>query len=699
MEAIAFVALIPVLAVLGFVGFLLWKIVAGVFWLLGRALRLSGRLIGRVAGLARATVVQALHAAGALATAAAVVPLTLANLLIGRVAAARHYGRAVRDELGSAGAGVYRLALGNPLRFLGLGFVLDRVERRLVDLVDRAPRAAGSRAARDAFPGYQVLGTLPSGGSGARLFLARPDPATALRLRALGREPGERVVIKSFALGEGSTLPQIVRESRALEAASRLGLVLEHDLRAERFHYVTRYVEGDELSLVGQRLHARAGPEGLGRRELGLVLGYAQDLLRTLHGFHQGGLWHKDVKPANVIVSADRAHLVDFGLVTPLASALTLTTHGTEYYRDPEMVRLALQGVKVHEVDGVKFDLYSAGAVLYSLLESSFPAQGSLSRFTKRVPDALEWIVRRSMADIQARYGSAAEMLADLRILAEADDPFAVRPADLPSYRGERPLEPVAAGLAAARASDPFVPPWPASSERGPRRATRTGRGRRLAVVAAVFAAILAARAHERRGERRAWREDALSEAVSVLERHPRLYAHERAGYERGLGILDAVREAQARAPSARRVASAQPADPSAPVAPAALPRIEGPRARVLLVLEGDEDEALARRLERELAGRGVELLALGRAAEDDADEVVRLTAGARHALGLARPEDGESDERLRVFLADEPALAGVVWVARPDDAGARLVRVVDGGTGAADGLYRLEPERALASR
>ena len=45
-----------------------------------------------------------------------------------------------------------------------------------------------------------------------------------------------------------------------------------------------------------------------------------------------------------------RAHLVDFGLLSRLRSAMTLTTHGTEYFRDPEMVRMALRGVKVHEV-------------------------------------------------------------------------------------------------------------------------------------------------------------------------------------------------------------------------------------------------------------------------------------------------------------------------------------------------------------
>jgi len=84
------------------------------------------------------------------------------------------------------------------------------------------------------------------------------------------------------------------------------------------------------------------------------ALGFACDLISTLSTYHRGGLWHKDVKPDNIIVDGGpsaRAHLVDFGLVSSLRSAMTLTTHGTEYFRDPEMVRLALKGVKVHEVD------------------------------------------------------------------------------------------------------------------------------------------------------------------------------------------------------------------------------------------------------------------------------------------------------------------------------------------------------------
>jgi hypothetical protein len=124
---------------------------------------------------------------------------------------------------------------------------------------------------------------------------------------------------------------------------------------------------------------------------------------------------------------------VDFGLVSSLRSAMTLTTHGTEYFRDPEMVRLALRGVKVHEVDGTRFDIYGVGAVLYSVIEDSFPAHGELSQVTKRCPETIKWIIRRAMANYDKRYDSAALMLADLNAVLSAPDPFAMRPVDLPS--------------------------------------------------------------------------------------------------------------------------------------------------------------------------------------------------------------------------------------------------------------------------
>ncbi|MEM1422614.1 MAG: hypothetical protein AAGH64_01285, partial [Planctomycetota bacterium] len=283
-----------------------------------------------------------------------------------------------------------------------------------------------------------------------------------------GQGDVDKVVIKSFSVQDGSTLPQIVRESRALEAARDLGLVLDHELNSERFFYAMPYVPGDPLSMVTERLHTKSGPEGLSGAHLKAGLGYIADLLTTLDTYHASGLWHKDIKPDNIIVGPDgRAHLVDLGLVTPLRSAMTLTTHGTEYFRDPELVRLALRGVKVHEVPGVKFDVYGAGACLFALVEHSFPAHGGLSQITKKCPEALRWIVRRSMTDLNQRYESARDMLADLAFVRQAKDPFTVKPADLPSMSGA----PVG-DLPEAPESIAFTPPAPpvgAPASPGPR--------------------------------------------------------------------------------------------------------------------------------------------------------------------------------------------------------------------------------------
>ncbi|MFN0011218.1 MAG: serine/threonine protein kinase [Phycisphaerales bacterium] len=408
---------------------------------------------------------------GGVATGLVLSPLAVFNLVTGRWSAAQHYGRSIQGEVRGLGATLYRLAIGHPARLFCMKSAVEGIEQRVPAAMASVPPATDVRGAERArvwefnkagvhatvvagrgsgaspFPGYEILGTLPGGGSGSRLYIARPDTSKLTAFERMGFGAVGDVVIKCFHItagspakgdGPGSTLPQIVRESRALEAAKRLGLVLEHDLTTERFFYVMRYVPGDSFALVTQRLHAASPAGGLAGNALADGLSHVADLVATLQEYHAAGLWHKDVKPDNIIVAAGRAHLVDFGLVTPLRSSMTLTTHGTEYFRDPELVRMALRGVKVHEVDGAKFDVYGAGAVMYSLIENSFPAHGGLSQITKDCPESVRWIVRRAMTDYDKRYPTAAAMLDDLTVVvlaARQGRLASLRPADLPSVR------------------------------------------------------------------------------------------------------------------------------------------------------------------------------------------------------------------------------------------------------------------------
>lgn len=391
-------------------------------------------------------------------------PLVVLSIVIGRWSASKHYAGSLMNELRGAGRCVYRFCFSNPARLFGLGGALEGVERRVPEAMAAAPtRDKPNKRRVGMFDGYKIVGSLKGGGSGGKLYIAEPDEVkrAVFAKRKLGEI--DQVVIKVFSLNDGSSLPQIVRESRALDAARQLGLVLEHEMAPDRFYYVMRYVPGESLSVVTQRMHTLSPSEGLGNDELGQTMGYMRDLLVALDTYHNAELWHKDVKPDNIIVDGRdhdaTAHLVDFGLVTPMRSAMTLTTHGTEYFRDPELVRQALRGVKVHQIDGSKFDVYAAGAVLYSMIENSFPAHGGLSQITKRCPEALRWITRRAMAEYDRRYPSAAVMLADLQVVMEAQDPYAIKPKDLPSVsQGDEAAEDLVESIPAPEWDDSVQP-------------------------------------------------------------------------------------------------------------------------------------------------------------------------------------------------------------------------------------------------
>ncbi|GJM18806.1 MAG: hypothetical protein DHS20C14_10190 [Phycisphaeraceae bacterium] len=457
------------IAVLGTIG------VAAAIFLFVKLFGLVWKILGNVFRFIGAEVSDAVRLIGVVIAAPVFALLVVLNVVIGRWSASGHYGRAFGGEMHAGGSCIYRLLIANPLRLVGLGGVLEGVEQRVPQAVAEAPgRDKPSKARVGMFDGYTIIGSLKGGGSGGKLYIAEPDDMKRAALARRGVNDLDRVVIKVFSQKDGSTLDQILRESRALEAARRLGLVLEHNSDTERFFYVMRYVPGESLGALTHRMHASSAAGGLDARRLDESLGYIADLLASLHVYHQGGLWHKDVKPDNIIVDNPgtpeaRAHLVDLGLVTPMRSAMTLTTHGTEYFRDPELVRQALRGVKVHQIDGAKFDVYSAGAVLFSIIENSFPAHGGLSQVTKSCPDALRWVIRRAMAEYDSRYPTAAAMLGDLETIRAAKDPFALKPAELPSMAGGPVPEP-------APVEAPFVMPAPVpASPPEPPRVARAG--------------------------------------------------------------------------------------------------------------------------------------------------------------------------------------------------------------------------------
>lgn len=326
-------------------------------------------------------------------------------------------------------------------KVFGLGGVFMALEERVARanqdwrryVIQSAPKGA---APLDFPEQWAVMDELPRGGSSARLYVVRKRGENG----AIDQN-GPLYVLKYFDLSAGGNLENIIRESQAAELAKRMGLIIESNLGQRSFWYVMPYYHGRTLTQTTLDGVKKARAEGARQftEHQRLALGWVHQVLQIISQYHEAGVFHKDIKPDNLIVNNEKIYLVDIGLMTPLGSMSQLTTHGTEYFRDPEMVKLALEGKEVREVNASKFDIYSIGAVLFFAIEGEFPTAGALSRFSNDVPLAIQWVANRAMAAMHQRYDNARQMLTDVDYLCYAAAHGAlenVKPADLPSFRG-----------------------------------------------------------------------------------------------------------------------------------------------------------------------------------------------------------------------------------------------------------------------
>ena len=196
--------------------FVLVPLFKGVGWLIGGFFRAIGWVVAHIFQFVAGMLKDCVRFVGALIAGVVLLPLVLLNVIIGRWSAAGHFARSMKRECSVANSCVYRVVLQRPLRFLLLGGLLEGIEQRVDEAVQASPTADQPSRRTGSYAGYTIVGSLPGGGSGAKLYIAEPDDTSRRNLP-------DRVVIKSFALTDGSTLPQIVRESRALEAARQLG--------------------------------------------------------------------------------------------------------------------------------------------------------------------------------------------------------------------------------------------------------------------------------------------------------------------------------------------------------------------------------------------------------------------------------------------------------------------------------------------
>ncbi len=327
----------------------------------------------------------------------------------------------------------------------------------------------------DEFAGYRIESRLGRGGMGLLYLALEPGLERRVALKLIAPEAAEEEVF-----------------ARRFAEESKIAASIEHP------NVVPIYAAGEEDGVpfiamryvAGADLARRLAREG--RLEPAVAVELIAQVAGGLDAIHAAGLIHRDVKPANVLLSGgeggEHAYITDFGVARNVAteSGLTQTGRfvGTLDYVAPEQI----SGGPVD----ARADVYALGCLLFKLLtgEVPFPKDGDAARLFAHLNDpppapslwvpevsmALDDVVIRAMSKApEDRYPSAG----DLGRAAQA------------ALRGEKTTAPertVATGAAATRTAETIAIDPPQAKR--PRRLILAGLGLGLVAVVALAIAL-----------------------------------------------------------------------------------------------------------------------------------------------------------------------------------------------------------------
>jgi len=210
---------------------------------------------------------------------------------------------------------------------------------------------------------------------------------------------------------------ELLKEPRLLASLNHPNIVAitTAEKQDNIFFIVMEYVAGETLeNILGHS----------GALDLTRALDYACQICNAVDHAHRQGVIHRDLRPANVLVSeTDVVKVADFGT----SRFLEIAAHGTTVIGSPPyMAPEQFQGKAVFASD-----IYSLGVTMYQMLTGVLPydtpTPADLQRLmagdlissprlkNPAIPKSVADIVLRALAaDVAARYQRASDLLNDL---------------------------------------------------------------------------------------------------------------------------------------------------------------------------------------------------------------------------------------------------------------------------------------------
>lgn len=247
------------------------------------------------------------------------------------------------------------------------------------------------------------------------------------KCRILNRFVSVKILKKEFS-SDAEFLKKFKREATAVASLSDNNIVNVYDVGSDGDinYIVMEYVQGKSLKEI---LNEK------GKLTTNQVLAIGIQIGKALEHAHKKNIVHRDIKPHNVLLTADGVvKVTDFGIAKS-SDSVTITNSskvlGSAHYFSPEQA-------KGNVVDN-RTDIYSLGIVLYELITGRVPfdAESPVSVALKHIqepvvppnqlngniPDALNKLIMKAIEkEPFRRYQNVADMVADMKAIQQNKD-------------------------------------------------------------------------------------------------------------------------------------------------------------------------------------------------------------------------------------------------------------------------------------